>query len=441
LNVPIRYHIRGKRAVEIASSIERGIGDGAIAAGNRLPTVRLLAGRLGVSVATVASAYRELRLRGLVTAAGRQGTTVARRGPVVPRGKPVFPAGVRDLANGNPDPTLLPDLKPYLSTISPDHVLYGAPPLDAELMALAAQRFAADGVKPDHLTVVSGALHGMELALMSNLRPGDRVAVEDPCYPGVSDLCASLGLAPIPVTVDDRGPLPDAMAAALRSGVSACMITPRAQNPFGSALDRERADDLAAVLRRHPDVLVIEDDHAFEITEQPGLSVCETRKVGWVQLRSVSKSLGPDLRLAIAAGDETTIARMEGRRLVGLGWVSHLLQRLVTALWSDPATSRTLTRAAAAYTERRELLRSLLQERGISSHGRSGLNVWIPVTHEDAVVNRLLESGWGVLAGERFRIAGERAIRVTTSTMDAAEAERFAADLAAAIAPVPSRLT
>jgi DNA-binding transcriptional MocR family regulator len=160
-----------------------------------------------------------------------------------------------------------------------------------------------------------------------------------------------------------------------------------------------------------------------------------------VQLRSVSKSLGPDLRLAIAAGDETTIARMEGRRLVGLGWVSHLLQRLVTALWSDPATTRVLTRAAAAYTERRELLRSLLQERGISSHGRSGLNVWIPVTHEDAVVNRLLESGWGVLAGERFRIAGERAIRVTTSTMDAAEAERFAADLAAAIAPVPSRLT
>ncbi|MBV8195536.1 MAG: GntR family transcriptional regulator, partial [Candidatus Dormibacteraeota bacterium] len=53
MNVPTRYHIRGRRAGEIARSIERGIQAGDLPGGARLPTVRGLASRLGVSAATV----------------------------------------------------------------------------------------------------------------------------------------------------------------------------------------------------------------------------------------------------------------------------------------------------------------------------------------------------------------------------------------------------
>src|SRR5207245_4505057 len=109
-HVPIRYQIRGGRSTELAASIEAGIRDGAFAAGDHLPTVRGLASSLGVSAATVAAAYRELRLRGYISGAGRQGTRMLSRGPLAPRGRPVFPAGVRDLTGGNPDPALLPDL-------------------------------------------------------------------------------------------------------------------------------------------------------------------------------------------------------------------------------------------------------------------------------------------------------------------------------------------
>lgn len=440
MNVPIQYHITGTRASEIAESIERGIREGALGAGERLPTVRALANHQGVSTTTVASAYRELRRRGMVAGAGRLGTTVAPRVPALPRGKPILPAGVRDLLSGNPDPALLPDLGRAVAALEVRTVMYGEPPSDPELLALARAGLEADSVPADHLTVVGGALDGMELALSAHLRPGDRIAVEDPCYPGIIDLAAALGLVAVPVAVDDRGPLPDALGAALRRGAVACAITPRAQNPFGSALDAHRQRELRSVLRRHPGVLVLEDDHAYDITERPGQTICEAGRRRWAHVRSVSKSLGPDLRLAVLTGDATTVARVEGRRLLGAGWVSHLLQRLVVSLWRDPAVRERLACAGDTYARRREALCAALAAHGIRSHGRSGLNVWIPVAHEDATVAALQHRGWGVLAGERFRITTSHAIRVTTSTLDPADAVSFAADLAAALKPAPLRL-
>ena len=119
-------------------------------------------------------------------------------------------------------------------------MLYGAAPSDPELLDLAGDRFVADGLAPQRMAVVGGALDGIELALSGALRAGDRVAVEDPCYPSVSDLVAALCLVPVPMALDDRGPTPQGLDAALRSGVAACLVTPRAQNPFGSAIDANR---------------------------------------------------------------------------------------------------------------------------------------------------------------------------------------------------------
>jgi DNA-binding transcriptional MocR family regulator len=441
VNVPIRYHITGRRASEIAESIERGIREGDLTAGTRLPTVRSLASHRGISTATVASAYRELRRRGLVAGAGRLGTSIAPRVPPSPRGKPIVPPGVRDLLTGNPDPLLLPDLGPALEALPHEPVLYGAAGSDPELLELAATRLEADGVSAEHVTVVGGALDGVQLALMAHLRPGDRIAVEDPCYPGIIDLAAALGLAVLPMAIDDRGPTPEALTRALRAGAAACSLTPRAQNPYGSAIDAERAEELRAVLDLHPGVLVLEDDHAFDITERPCHTLCEPGRARWVHLRSVSKSLGPDLRLAILAGDATTVARVEGRRLLAAGWVSHLLQRLVVALWRDPAAEARAAHVAQIYTQRRDALQEALRSRGIESHGRSGLNVWIPVAHEDATVALLQESGWGVLAGDRFRIASARGIRVTTARLEPEDALRLAADVESALTPRPSRLS
>lgn len=54
---------------------------GALPAGTRLPTVRDLASQLGLAVNTVARAYRELEIGGIVETRGRFGTFVANSDP------------------------------------------------------------------------------------------------------------------------------------------------------------------------------------------------------------------------------------------------------------------------------------------------------------------------------------------------------------------------
>lgn len=406
--------------------------------GAPLPTVRALAASAGVSPATAAAAYRALRLRGLVTAQGRRGTRVTHRPPLAAPAPPPVAAGLRDLADGNPDPAFLPRLRRVLGRLAGAVRLYGDPPHDPRLRALAARQLAADGIAPEFLAVVAGALDGVERVLQAHLRPGDRVAVEDPGYSGVLDLVAALGLAAEPVAVDDAGPLPDAVAHALRAGCRALVLTPRAQNPTGAALDGARARDLARVLGRHPEVLVVEDDHAGPVAGA-GAHTLSRGRSRWAVVRSVSKSLGPDIRVAVLAGDAATVARVEGRQALGQGWVSHILQRLVAELWSDRTTQDLLRAATASYSARRAALVGSLARHGVRAHGRSGFNVWIPVAEEVATVSRLAAAGWAVRAGERYRLKSAPAIRITVSRLSEGEMERVARDVAAAVRPAAAR--
>ena len=420
--------------------MERAIHAGRAQRDEPLPTVRDLAGTLRVSPATVAAAYKLLRNRGLVVGSGRQGTRIAARAePPAGFASSAAPAGAVDLATGNPDPALLPALEPALRALSEQSLLYGAEPQLAELVAFAAGEFEADGIHPGPITVLGGEFDAIERVLREHVRPGDRVAVEDPVFPGVVDLLTASGLVPVPFGVDDEGPLPDAFEAALQSRCAAVIVTPRAQNPTGAAITAARATELRRRLRKFPDVLLIEDDCAAPIAGAPAVTLRDNARTRWAIVRSTSKFLGPDLRVAIMTADDLTTARVQGRQALGTRWVSRILQRLALSLWSDPSSGRRLARAADVYAQRRQALLAALESRGIRAHGRSGLNVWIPVRDEVRAIRGLADRGWAVAAGERFRIASGPGIRVTIATLTPPDAERFAADLTEMLRSGPAR--
>jgi DNA-binding transcriptional MocR family regulator len=429
----VQTYITGTTAVKIAATAEAAVAAGKIEGGDRLPAVRDLAQHLGVSPATVAAAYRILQERGIAFAEGRRGTIIRPASPASPPVPVPLPKNVRDLASGNPATDLLPNLAPFFRKLDGSPRLYRDELNDPELVALARKQFAADGVPSDSVAVVSGALDGIERVLREQLRSGDRVLVEDPCFTGAADLLYALALVPVPVAVDDEGLLPAALQNA--PAAAAIVVTPRAQNPTGAAVTERRGRQLRAILKRRPELLIIEDDHAGPIAGAPYVTLVDSTRGRWAVVRSVSKSLGPDLRVAIMAGDARTIARVEGRQTLGIRWVSHVLQRLVVALWRDKQVQKQLARAERTYTQRRAALIGALRAHGIDSHGASGLNVWIPHAEESAVIQSLFQRGWAVAAGERYRMKTPPAIRVTIASLDAADATRFANDLAEVLRP------
>jgi len=208
----IEQYTSGTRgAAGLVEWIERAVSEGELEPGSRLPSVRSLASQAGLSPSTVASALAELRRRELVVTDGRRGTRVATPAPagMAPVALALAP-GARDLSRGNPDPALLPDIASALRRCTFPTRLYGEAPVLPEL-ALIAREQLGGRLAAGELCVVSGALDGIELALQSNLRQGDRVAVENPGYAALYDLLRANGLRLQAVAVDERGMLPEAL--------------------------------------------------------------------------------------------------------------------------------------------------------------------------------------------------------------------------------------
>ncbi len=398
---------------ELEADIEQQIRTGQLVPGDRLPPVRAMADQRGVAPNTIAAVYKALASRGLVQGEGRRGTFVSSKPAVRIPFDESIPDHLVDMARGNPDPSLFPDLTAALAEVPPEPVLYGSDQIIPELSSAFRSDFEADGVKASDLAVAAGALDGIERVLAANLRPGDQVAVEDPGYSAVVELVAAMGFRPVPVAVDGEGPAVAALEAAIEQGAVAVIITPRAQNPTGCAVSPSRAKQLSRILKAQSHVLIIEDDHAGPIAGVDYHSVIPADADKWAVVRSVAKSLGPDLRVSALAGDPITVARVRGRQALGTGWVSHILQHIVAAMVSRPDYQETVSHAAQVYRRRRDVVRQRLAKAGIETQSTSGLNIWVPVRDEASVVGAMERRGYVIRSGSSFRSNAAPGVRMT----------------------------
>src|SRR4051794_18293006 len=322
--------IEGASAGEIVASVRSLVARGALADGAVLPPVRVLAEQLGLNRNTVAAAYRQLAERGVVEGRRRGGTVVASPEPLRGEGAS-SPVPAIDLAGGNPDPELLPDLRAAIGALAYAPPLYGAPAVLPALREAAEELFSGDVDEPYGLSVTHGALDGIERLLGTALVRGDAVAVEDPGYLASTGIVTAMGFRPVGVQIDQRGMDPVALEAAIENGARAAVCTPRAQNPTGASMDAERAARLRQVLEAHPEVFVIEDDHLSLVADAPYERTRSPRTARWALVRSMAKALGPDLRVAMVAGDPRTEDQLRRRLVAGVNWVSHLLQATAAA--------------------------------------------------------------------------------------------------------------
>jgi len=424
--------ISGSTAIEIADCIRALVQDGHYQPGDALPPVRELAETLGVNRNTVSAAYQRLTKAGLAVAQGRLGTSIAAPPGAgeqegVSAGTPLI-----DLAHGNPHPDWLPDAAPLLASGSLKSRLYGEETILPALRESGRAWFAADCPPGWELELTHGAVDGIERLATAHLVAGDKVAVEDPCFLGSINALRIAGMQAVGVPLDEEGMQPQALARVLEQGARAVLLTPRANNPVGCSLSKRRAEELKRVLAGYPNVLVIVDDHFALLAGTPYHSVIPASTARWAVLRSVSKGLGPDMRLAFVACDAATAERLRTRLAPGMTWVSRILQSVVAACLGSAAVRDQIEAARASYAARRRELHAALAAQGVAAPAPSdGLNVWIPLDHDAKdVAYALAKKGWLVRLGSAYDVQGQsRAIRITISTMEDGQAAQFAQDL------------
>jgi DNA-binding transcriptional MocR family regulator len=398
----VRDRLRAPTARGLAEAVGRAVGEGALPPGAKLPPVRTVAAELHLSPTTVSAAWQLLRRSGTIRTDGRRGTVVAGSrtgGPgryrAALRGRAGF---TLDLSTGVPDPRLLPAL-PALAGLSPAPSSYLDEPV---LPALAALLRDSWPFPPDRLAVLDGAMDALDQIASSLLRLGDRAVVENPCFPPLLDLLDALGVETVAADTDDQGMLPSALAAALRSRPAVVFLQPRALNPTGASWSGARARSLAAVLTQAPHVYAVEDDSAGDVASSPLHSLGAHLPRQTVHVRSFSKSHGPDLRLAAVGGPAAVLDPLLERRLLGQGWTSRLLQHLLLALLTDPASLAAVRQARAEYARRRRLVVTVLRAAGVAVPPGDGLNIWLPVADEQSALITLASAGIAAAAGAAF---------------------------------------
>src|SRR5665647_673812 len=413
----IEDRLEAPSAKGLAQAVSRAVRDGVLQPGTKLPPIRALAARLGLSPTTVSAGWALLARSGAIRTDGRRGTTVAGlQDPAPGRYRRALERQLDfalDLSTGIPDPALLPNLGPALGELTTAGIpgsYLDDPVLPALLDVLKAQW----PYPPEELMVVDGAMDGLDLVSRSLLRSGDRVVVEHPGFPPLLDLLEAIGVEVVGVPVDDAGLCPEPLTAALCGLTASAFLQPREQNPTGASMTEERARELAPILARGG-MPVIEDDSAGAVAASAPISLGQWIPDQVIHIRSFSKSHGPDLRLAAMSGPSNLLREVIHRRELGQGWSSRVLQRVLLSLLTDPVAVADVEHARDEYTRRRVALVDGLTSRGVRVSSGDGLNLWVPVHDESAAIIRLASQGVGVTPGSPFEVIpdGGAHIRVT----------------------------
>lgn len=420
--------LKERTARGIAVETSALIRSGALPIGARLPTVRDLAFRLGVSPATVSEAWSELRRQKMISGRGRTGTWVFGN-TVTPRPARMgsvghFGEGVLDLTMAVPDRGLLPPLAQALMHAAQAENLnsYERTPILPELRRAVEPRWP---YRPETFLATNGGYNAVYSALHALVMPGASIAIEDPTAMRILDIVEDLGAAIIPVECDAEGPLPSSLAKALQKNPTAFIFQPRTHSVTGRAVTRERLAELAGTLEGS-DCYIIEDDGVGDVSSLPPVSLGDRFPQRVIHILSFSKSLGPDLRLAVLSSSMAVARQIQSYRSFSSGWTSRLLQATTAWLLNDAGSMRMVAHARGIYAERQRALTDRLRERGIAIPPGEGLCIWVPVESEQYALVTLAARGIAVLPGMKCSVRPSSHIRVATGTLT--ERYEFVAD-------------
>ena len=200
--------IQGKTAAQIVDCVRALVQSQQLLPGQALPPVRELAAELDINRNTVAAAYKRLAAAGIALTQGRLGTVIRDPYGAGEQEGALPDTPLTDLASGNPRREWLPDMARAFAARPYRPRLYGEPTVNPGLETYGRGWLAPDCPGLFDINVTHGAVDAIERLLVSHLVPGDKVAVENPCFLSSINTLRSAGMAAIGVAMDDEGMLP-----------------------------------------------------------------------------------------------------------------------------------------------------------------------------------------------------------------------------------------
>jgi GntR family transcriptional regulator/MocR family aminotransferase len=402
---------------QIQQLVTEGILAGRLLPGERMPSSRKLAARLGISRITVTLAYTELVSNDYLTSQGRSGYYVSANAPRPPQ----FPAARRATVNAvDWSRAIGQRFSSYASPARPSDwrsyrypFIYGQ--ADAELFdhqnwrlcalkalgqrdfeALTSDYYDRDDPKliefitrhilprrgiaarPGEVLLTLGAQNALWLSSQVLLTQRRTAAIENPCYPGLREILDQTRCRVMPVNVDAHGLPPEA----LPQGVDVVFTTASHHCPTNATMPMERRRALLDRAARDGFV-VVEDDYEFEMSfaksPSPALKSLD-RSGAVVYIGSFSKSVFPGLRLGYVVGSEAFISEARALRALVLRHPPGHIQRTAAYFLSLGHYDAQIHRTGQAYRERRAVMNAAISAHGLQSVGRDtfgGSSFWM----------------------------------------------------------------
>jgi GntR family transcriptional regulator / MocR family aminotransferase len=379
---------------QIYMQVRAAVLSGALRPGTRVPSSRMLAGKLGVARASVVAAYEHLLAEGYVESRAGSGTFISadltslggrpRRPPRMatrPVTIPVFadferaatqsealPFNTgRTLINARTAETWRRLTHRAARSLGADDLGYADPSGLIELRrSICDYLRAARGVRcdPEQVVVTAGTQQAIDIAIRVLLAPGDEVWVEDPGYPLTHAQLLLAKTRPHPVPVDAQGLVVEAgLRAAPRA--RAAFVTPSHQFPTGVALSMARRLELLA-WARESGAFIVEDDYTSEfrysgppLASLQGLD--ESEQV--IYIGTLNKALFPGLRLGYAVTPRALLSSFVGARYLMDRQPPTLHQAVVAEFMQEGHFAAHIRRMRQMYREQRDALAATLTRR------------------------------------------------------------------------------
>jgi GntR family transcriptional regulator/MocR family aminotransferase len=378
----------GQLSLQLARALKKAVHKGELKAGDLLPSTRSFAAALNLARGTVLEAFEQLVAEGFLESKQGSGTRVI-YSPDAQSDSKLEPAGEISLTDSAQAfarvaeriKTLAP--VPFAVSVpvgdtAPDDVWRklgnrirargpGAPSGYSEPQGARSLREAiceyvrkSRSVRctPEQIIITSGTQQGLYLATQILLDSGDSAWVEDPGYPGMTDIfeTALRDRKMVRVPVDEEG-LDVEKGKALAPQAKAAFVTPSHQYPLGMPLSMSRRAALLDWAKTNQ-AWIIEDDYDSEMryAGHPFPSLQGLGPDNVIYLGTFSKILFPSLRLGYVIAPRPLVSAFCGARILLDRHPPGADQYVLASFMAEGHLDRHLRKMRGVYADKRQVL-------------------------------------------------------------------------------------